>query len=149
MDLSAILRSLVKALQLGRQRSHSLLWEQDTRKGSTIIYDFVRSTHHSAKRHFKAYWVFKKVRLLYDVCIFFLSSEKVLSMERKRRNCIKKDEDLSSTGIKMEVYTNYSRDACLMECRARLLFKQCNCLPYYFPDFSRYTIILFVSFKTK
>ena len=69
--------------------------------------------------------------------IVFGSSERVLSMERKRRNCIKKDEDLSRTGIKMEVYTNYSRDACLMECRARLLFKECNCLPYYFPDFSR------------
>ena len=40
----------------------------------------------------------------------------------------------------MEVYTNYSRDACLMECRARLLFDKCNCLPYYFPDFSRWLI---------
>ncbi len=62
-------------------------------------------------------------------------------MSIKRRNCIKHDEkmeDMEAAGVKMEVFANYSRPACLIECRAREMFKKCNCLPYYYPQFSTF-----------
>ncbi len=37
----------------------------------------------------------------------------------------------------MEAYTSYRRSSCLLECRAREMQRQCGCLPYYYPRFSR------------
>ena len=47
----------------------------------------------------------------------FLSTEKVKSMSIRRRNCIKKYEDLTGTGIKMKGFEEYTRASCLLECR--------------------------------
>jgi len=66
------------------------------------------------------------------------STDTVYSMGIKRRNCIKHDEkleDLEEVGIKLEVYKNYSRNACYLECRARKLQEECKCLPYNYPNF--------------
>ncbi len=55
------------------------------------------------------------------------------------RNCIRHDEtkeSMAEHGIKLEVFQNYSRPSCLIECRARDMFKKCGCLPYYFPNFN-------------
>ncbi len=57
-------------------------------------------------------------------------------MSLDRRECLLHDEDLTDTGVKMEAFSNYSRPSCLLECRARHLFDECGCLPYYFPDFA-------------
>ena len=48
------------------------------------------------------------------------------------------DEDLTNhpLGVNMQAFKNYSRQACLLECRARLLQEECHCLPYYFPNFA-------------
>ena len=59
-------------------------------------------------------------------------------MPLKKRNCLKHDEDIKLyPDVKLEVFKNYSRKACLLECRARVIRDMCGCLPYYYPDFSR------------
>jgi amiloride-sensitive sodium channel len=66
------------------------------------------------------------------------SSEVVKAMSLEKRNCLKHDEDMSEfPHIIMEAFSNYSRKACLLECQAREMFKQCGCLPYYMPDFKK------------
>ncbi len=60
-------------------------------------------------------------------------------MAIKRRNCIKSNEvksEMLEAGVTLEVFQNYSRPACIIECRAREVFDKCNCLPYYFPNFA-------------
>ena len=68
-----------------------------------------------------------------------ISTESVRGMAIKRRNCIKSDEDkqdMLDAGITLEVFANYSRPACITECRAREIFDKCGCLPYYYPNFA-------------
>ena len=57
-------------------------------------------------------------------------------MSQSRRNCIMQNEDLSGTGIVLEAFKNYSRPNCLLECRARVMYDKCGCLPFYYPNFS-------------
>lgn len=57
-------------------------------------------------------------------------------MSLERRKCVKRNEDLEAAGIEMKAFSNYSQESCLLECRARLLFDKCGCLPYYYPDFA-------------
>ncbi len=67
------------------------------------------------------------------------STPAVKDMKIPWRNCIRHDETKESMeehGIKLEVFQNYSRPSCLIECRAREMFKKCGCLPYYFPNFN-------------
>ena len=33
--------------------------------------------------------------------------------------------------------TLYSKPSCLLECRARRMFEECDCLPYYYPNFQK------------
>ena len=33
----------------------------------------------------------------------------------------------------MTLFKTYSEENCLLECRAKQLFKKCSCLPYYYP----------------
>ena len=33
----------------------------------------------------------------------------------------------------MTLFKTYSEENCLLECRAKQIFKKCNCLPYYYP----------------
>ena len=59
-------------------------------------------------------------------------------MPLSKRKCLKHDEDLKLyPDVKLEVFKNYSRKACLLECQARKIRDICHCLPYYYPDFSR------------
>eukprot|EP00094_Tigriopus_californicus_P002100 TCALIF_02024-PA protein Name:"Similar to Nach Sodium channel protein Nach (Drosophila melanogaster)" AED:0.08 eAED:0.09 QI:38/0.85/0.37/1/0.28/0.5/8/0/589 len=65
----------------------------------------------------------------------------VAYMAIKGRKCIQGGSDLQTLeiteGVKMEVFQNYTRANCLLECRAHLMQKTCQCLPYYFPDFTK------------
>ena len=62
-----------------------------------------------------------------------------MDMKILRRGCVRHDESIEALknelGIEMEVFKNYSRTTCLLECRARHLTDLCGCLPYYYPDF--------------
>ena len=67
------------------------------------------------------------------------STQAVDKMSLSRRECIRHDdpvEDMEEEmNVKMEIFQNYSRPSCLMECRARHLDTHCGCLPYYYPNF--------------
>ena len=65
------------------------------------------------------------------------STEKVKSMYLDRRKCILVDENLKKVGIQMDAFEDYSRSSCLLECRARKLYDECKCLPYYYPNFAK------------
>lgn len=68
---------------------------------------------------------------------FTSSSAKVKSMPLEKRKCLNHDEDMTLyPDIFLEAFKNYSRKACLVECKARQVFLTCGCLPYYYPDFS-------------
>ena len=65
------------------------------------------------------------------------STDVVREMPLFKRDCLRHDEDMADyPDVKLSVFSNYSRKACLLECQATELFKKCECLPYYFPDFS-------------
>ena len=65
------------------------------------------------------------------------STDVVKEMPLFKRDCLRHDEDMTNyPDVKLTVFSNYSRKACLLECQALELFKKCECLPYYFPDFS-------------
>lgn len=66
-----------------------------------------------------------------------LSTDAVKSMTPSRRKCLLRNEDLSGTNVTIKAFSNYSRPSCLLECRAVHLLRECGCLPYYFPDFSK------------
>ena len=66
------------------------------------------------------------------------STETVKSMSLSRRKCITRDEPKENLPkeTKLEAFRQYSRYSCLLECRARLMVKECGCLPYYYPNFA-------------
>ena len=70
---------------------------------------------------------------------YLLSTDAVKAMDFHRRNCLLPDEDLTLADprIKMEAFQNYSRIACNLECKARSIMADCNCLPYFYPAFSQ------------
>ena len=57
-------------------------------------------------------------------------------MNIRKRKCVIGPEDYEDANITLNFFESYSRESCLMECRATKLFNLCNCLPYYYPDFS-------------
>ena len=64
------------------------------------------------------------------------SSEEVKNMPLNQRQCLTPDEDLTQhPNIKYEAFSKYNRKACLLECTANRIMKQCKCLPYYYPRF--------------
>ena len=66
------------------------------------------------------------------------STDAVKAMRASRRGCVTEDDDLSAWDppVQYSAFTNYVRSACLMECKAVTMMSKCDCLPYFFPDFS-------------
>ena len=64
------------------------------------------------------------------------SSEEVKNMPLRQKQCLFPEEDLGQyPDINLKVFAKYTRKACLLECQAERIMKQCNCLPYNFPSF--------------
>ena len=64
------------------------------------------------------------------------TTDQAMKLELSQRNCLAHDEDLSKyPNINLNIFANYSRQACLLECQAHKLFYECGCLPYHYPDF--------------
>jgi hypothetical protein len=62
-------------------------------------------------------------------------------MSVSRRKCLVADEDLKpliaeGTVQNLTVFENYTENSCLLECRANEIYKLCQCLPYFYPEFS-------------
>ena len=58
-------------------------------------------------------------------------------MSLERRNCIAHDQDMSELPTKYQLtyFDRYSKDGCMIECRAEHSYQKCGCLPYYYPQF--------------
>jgi len=69
---------------------------------------------------------------------FSSSTEDVRGMNLEKRKCVLRNEDVSGTTIHSAIFDDYTREGCLLECRAEILDRACGCLPYYFPDFSSF-----------
>ena len=66
------------------------------------------------------------------------ASEGVEAMSFERRKCYKGfEKEEKPNGMVMEVFSNYDQKSCLMECNARKIRDECECLPFYFPDFEQ------------
>lgn len=57
-------------------------------------------------------------------CIFNEEADKVIFQDVKERNL---------------TYITYTYHNCLAECRASIVKAKCGCIPYYFPQNSKYT----------
>ena len=65
------------------------------------------------------------------------STDAVKGMALDRRRCIFKDEDMKTLPIffRPKAFKHYSIGSCNLECEANAIFKECNCLPYFYPNF--------------
>ena len=62
-------------------------------------------------------------------------------MALKRRKCISHDEDFDNADddvkeYKPKFFSHYTMQGCIMECRADYSLRKCECVPYYYPEFS-------------
>ncbi|XP_014217076.1 pickpocket protein 28-like [Copidosoma floridanum] len=61
-----------------------------------------------------------------------VSSESVRSLSNSQRNCWFTDEkQLSTSSI-------YSYQSCITECRIKYIQRYCDCVPFYYPNFSKF-----------
>ena len=70
---------------------------------------------------------------------FPFSSETVKGMSLDRRNCISRNESMANlpTQYHPQYYKFYTKEGCIIECRAKYSMSQCGCLPYYYPQFEK------------
>jgi hypothetical protein len=63
------------------------------------------------------------------------STDAVKSMSPSRRSCIVSSDELSDLNppVTLKTFTNYTRSACTLECKAQTMMDVCGCLPYFFP----------------
>ena len=54
-----------------------------------------------------------------------------------QKKCLSRSDDMKKyKEVTLEVFANYTRKGCILECHANIFFKKCGCLPYHYPDFS-------------
>ena len=54
-----------------------------------------------------------------------------------QKKCLSRSDDMEKYDeVRLEVFANYTKKGCILECHANTFFKRCGCLPYHFPDFS-------------
>ena len=54
-----------------------------------------------------------------------------------QKKCLSRIDDMKKyKEIKLEVFANYTKKGCILECHANIFFEKCGCLPYHYPDFS-------------
>ena len=54
-----------------------------------------------------------------------------------QKKCLSRFDDVKKyKEVKLEVFANYTRKGCILECHANIFFDKCGCLPYHYPDFS-------------
>ena len=74
-------------------------------------------------------------------CLFHFSDDAVKKMVLRRRQCLTHDENFEkldpedSEKYKPKLFTHYTMQGCVMECRAKFSLDECGCLPYYYPEF--------------
>ena len=59
------------------------------------------------------------------------------SLDMQQKRCLSRYDNITKyPDIKLDVFANYTRKGCILECHANLYFNECGCLPYHYPDFS-------------
>ena len=60
-------------------------------------------------------------------------------MSVHRRKCIRWDKKRADLPVKARplAFKYYSKNSCLIECRAKIMMSKCNCLPYFYPNLKR------------
>ena len=54
-----------------------------------------------------------------------------------QKKCLSRIDDMKKyKEVKLEVFANYTKKGCILECHANIFFEKCGCLPYHYPDFS-------------
>ena len=64
-------------------------------------------------------------------------TEAANSLDLYQKKCLSRSDDVKKYDkVKLEVFANYTRKGCILECHANKFFDKCGCLPYHYPDFS-------------
>ena len=60
-------------------------------------------------------------------------------MSLDRRNCISRNESMANLPSQYhpQYYKFYTKEGCIIECRAKYSMNKCGCLPYYYPQFEK------------
>ena len=56
-------------------------------------------------------------------------------MRPKIRGCLNNSETrVEELGVELHVFHSYTKENCLLECRAAFMLKTCKCLAYFYPS---------------
>ena len=67
--------------------------------------------------------------------VFSTDAANALGLYQKK--CLSRSDNVTKLSeVKLEVFANYTRKGCILECHANRFYEKCGCLPYHYPDFS-------------
>ena len=59
-------------------------------------------------------------------------------LDLKQKRCLARTDDLTKYhDIRLNIFANYTKKGCILECHANLYYDMCGCLPYHYPDFTK------------
>ena len=63
-------------------------------------------------------------------------------MDLKHKRCLARTDVLTKyrtrqPRLQLDVFANYTKKGCILECHANLYYDMCGCLPYHYPDFTK------------
>ena len=60
------------------------------------------------------------------------------AMDLKDKRCLARTDDLTKyPDIRLDIFANYTKKGCILECYANLYYDYCKCIPYHYPDFTK------------
>ena len=66
----------------------------------------------------------------------FATTEAANKLDLFQKRCLSRSDDLTKyPKIRLNLFSNYTQKGCILECYANLIYDQCGCLPYHYPDF--------------
>ena len=66
----------------------------------------------------------------------FATTEAANKLDLFQKRCLSRSDDLTKyPKIRLNLFSNYTQKGCTLECYANLIYDQCGCLPYHYPDF--------------
>ena len=59
-------------------------------------------------------------------------------MDLKHKRCLARTDDLTKYhDVRVDIFANYTKKGCVLECYANLYYDMCKCIPYHYPDFTK------------
>ena len=66
----------------------------------------------------------------------FWTTDAANKLDLFQKRCLSRSDDLTKyPKIRLNLFSNYTQKGCILECFANLIYDQCGCLPYHYPDF--------------